>query len=107
MATDAFGRLKVCSPLNTFDYYPTTLSSSSGLDQDVWITQTNGTGTASYNTSNFIALSVSNTGDYVIRKSKQPMDYEPGKGRQLIITGVMMAGSVGSNNVVSRMGVFQ
>jgi hypothetical protein len=105
MATDSFGRLRVCASLNTFDYYPTPLSSTSNLDQDIWITRTNGSGSATFNTQNFIELSVSNTNDYVLRYTKQPMDYEPGKGRQVFMTGVLVNGTVGTNSITSRMGV--
>lgn len=106
MALDAFGRLRVSNCFTTFNYYPSPLTSNSSLDIDKWINITNGNGTSSYNTDNYVNMSVSNTGDYVLRITKQPMEYQPGKSRLIYLTGVMLGESAGSDTLTSRIGLF-
>ena len=108
MATDAFGKLRTSNPFTTFDYYPAPISSQSGsgFDEGIWITTNNGSGATSFNSSNYINMAVSATGDYVIRKTKMPMEYEPGKSRCVMMTGVLLDTAIGSNTIVSRMGLF-
>jgi len=106
MALDAFGRLRVSNCFTTFNYYPSPLTSNSSLDIDKWVNITNGNGTSSYNTDNYVNMSVSNTGDYVLRITKQPMEYQPGKSRLIYLTGVMLGESAGSDTLTSRIGIF-
>jgi hypothetical protein len=106
MALDAFGRLRVSNCFTTFNYYPSPITVNSNLDIDTWVDITNGNGSSTYNTDNYINMSVSNTGDYVLRITKQPMEYQPGKSRLLFFTGVMLGESAGSDTLTSRIGLF-
>ena len=85
MALDAFGRLRVSNCFTTFSYYPSPITPNSNLDIDSWVDITNGNGVSTYNTDNYINMSILNTGDYVLRITKQPMEYQPGKSRLLFL----------------------
>lgn len=104
--SDAFGRLRVSNPFTTFEYRPNELTTGTSLDQDIWITTNNGTATSTYNSNNYINMTCSADGDYVIRQTKLPMLYQPGKSRLMMFTGVMFSRSVSSDTVVGRMGLF-
>ena len=47
IALDAFGRLRVSENFTTFNYYPSTLSATTTLDIDVFISKQNGGTTTS------------------------------------------------------------
>ena len=106
MALDAFGRLRVSNCFTTFNYYPSPITPNSNLDIDSWVDITNGNGVSTYNTDNYINMSISNTGDYVLRITKQPMEYQPGKSRLIYLTGVILGESSGSDLLTSRIGLF-
>ena len=106
MALDAFGRLRVSNCFTTFNYYPSLITSNSNLDIDNWVNITNGNGLSTYNIDNYVNMSISNTGDYVLRITKQPMEYQPGKSRLIYLTGVMLGESSGSDTITSRIGIF-
>lgn len=106
MSLDAFGRLRVSNCFTTFNYYPSPITANSNLDIDNWVNITNGNGSSSYNTDNYVNLSISNTSDYVLRMTKQPMEYQPGKSRLIYLTGVMLGESAGLDTLTSRIGLF-
>lgn len=106
MSLDAFGRLRVSNCFTVFNYYPTPLTENNNLDIDTWVNITNGSGSSSYNSNNYIEMSVENSGDYVLRMTKQPMEYQSGKSRLVYLTGVMLGESVGSDTLTSRLGLF-
>lgn len=108
MSIDSFGRLRTSHPQTLFDYYPSPKSSStnSSLDEDIWVNITGGLGSINFNSSNYMDLLVSATGDYVSRYTKQPMEYQPGKSRLIYMTGVLLSNPIGSNTITSRMGLF-
>lgn len=106
MALDAFGRLRVSNCFSTFNYYPSPITPNSNLDIDNWVNITNGNGVSTYNIDNYINMSISTTDDYVLRISKQPMEYQPGKSRLIYLTGVMLGESAGSDTLTSRIGLF-
>lgn len=75
MALDAFGRLRVSESFSTFSYYPSPITANTDLDIDVWVRRQSG-GTQTYNTKNYIEMSISGTGStYSLRTTKQPMIY--------------------------------
>ena len=106
MASDAFGRLRVSDMFSLFDYYVSPQSTET-LDVDIWVGGTTGTGTITYNSANnYIKLLVQASGDYAIRYTKIPMEYQPGKSRLLYISGTLLSGAVNSNTLVARVGLF-
>ena len=106
MALDAFGRLRTSGCFTTFSYYPSLLTNNSSLDIDTWVSLEGGTGSASYNSNNYINMSVSATNDYVVRITKQPMEYQPGKSRLIYITGTMLGESIDGDTLTTRLGLF-
>ena len=106
-ALDAFGRLRTSDCFTTFNYYPSPLSTTTNLDIDVWVTDTNGTDTPTYNSQNFINMPINTAptpSTYSLRTTKQPMIYQPGKSRLIYMTGVLM--TTISPNTTSLMGLF-
>ncbi len=105
MSTDALGRLRTANPFTIFNYYP-SIRTSTNLDQDIWYSSVGGTSTQTYNTDNYVAMTINNNNDYCIRLTKSPMEYQPGKSRLILNTCVPLFGTVGSNIVTSRIGIF-
>jgi hypothetical protein len=106
MALDAFGRLRTSECFTTFSYYPSLLTNNSSLDIDTWVTLTGGSGSATYNNDNYINMSVSATNDYVVRITKQPMEYQPGKSRLIYLTGTMLGENINGDTLTTRLGLF-
>jgi hypothetical protein len=106
MALDAFGRLRTSENFTTFNYYPSSLSTPTTLDIDVFVSRQNG-GAQSYDTQNFINMPITTgTINYSLRTTKQPMIYQPGKSRLIFMTGVLMATIPPTATTTSRMGIF-
>lgn len=103
MATDVYGRLRISDTFTIFNYYPTPLTANSNLDENKWISSTSG-GTQTYNSQNFINMSITGSNKYIIRYSKFPLIYQSGKSRLVYISGVLMASS-GTNNE-ARIGLY-
>jgi hypothetical protein len=104
MALDAFGRLRTSDCFTTFNYYPSSLSTNTNLDIDIWVTSGNG-GTQTYSSQNYINMPISGVGTtYSLRTTKQPMIYQPGKSRLIYMTGVLM--TTISADTTSQMGLF-
>lgn len=73
---DAFGRLKIAEPFTIFDNSLT----NENADTLFWSDLINGTATAVYDRSTSKkTLTTVNTGDYVVRQTKQRMKYQPAK----------------------------
>ena len=106
MALDAFGRLRTSECFTTFSYYPSLLTNNSSLDVDTWVTLEGGLGSATYHNDNYINMSVSSTNDYVVRITKQPMEYQPGKSRLLYITGTILGENLNGDTLTTRLGLF-
>ena len=119
MATDAFGRLRISNIYNLFEYYPSSISSTttstSDPDVDIWVNdKVNGASIASatieFDSSNTkVNLSCGNSGDISTRFTKLPMRYQPGKSRLFYFSGVPLEeGRVnnGSETFKSRIGIF-
>lgn len=108
MSRDTFGRIRTTNSFTLYNYYPTPLTSSR-IDDDILTKYTNGSGTVSYNSSNYIGLTCNLTGDNVLVQSKQPMEYLSGKSQLIYITGVLLSrilgGTIGEV-FVSRMGLY-
>lgn len=97
--TDAFGRLRVSSPLTLFD------SSHRYSDNGLWATANTTGGAAAFNTDQgLVDLSVTATsGSSVIRETKKVFAYQPGKSLLVLNTFVM---SPVKPNLVQRVGYF-
>lgn len=110
MATDAFGRLRTSEPFTTFNYYPSPAFIDTS-DNDVWVRDASNGGSISYDaSSNFIKLDISGgsgTNKYAIRTTKVPMDYQPGKSRLIMMSGVMMTPvpTISGEQIFSRVGL--
>ena len=109
MAIDAFSRLRVSNPFTIFDYQPGSISSDSGSNYDagIWKSGKTGSGNVTYNsTNNYINLQISTDGDYTYRTSKAPIDYQPGKSRLVMMTGVLLdrITNLSANKLKARMG---
>lgn len=106
MSLDGFGRLRTVNCFTTFNYYVSPITENSSLDIDVWVT-TNSGGTATYSSNNYVELSATTNDYYVIRTTKQPMEYQPGKCRLIYMTGVLLAESLISGDTLSaKIGLF-
>jgi hypothetical protein len=109
MATDAFGRLRTSEPFTTFNYYPSP-SYIDTSDNDVWVRDTSN-GTITYDIStNLIKLDISGgagANKYATRTTKLPMDYQPGKSRLIMMSGVMMTPvpTASGEQIFSRVGL--
>lgn len=107
MATDAFGRLRTSEPFTTFNYYPSPMYNDTS-DNDVWIRDKSTNGDILYDSSNnLIKLTVTAAAnEYAIRTTKVPMDYQPGKSRLIMMSGVMIDPvPAAGQQVYTRMGL--
>lgn len=100
---DAFGRLRVSSPLTLFD------SSHRFADNDLWNEDTSGTASSTFNSdAGLVELDVGDTsGDEIIRETNKVFAYQPGKSLLILNTFVFdtpkanlrqRAGYFGSDN---------
>jgi len=98
-AYDAFGRLRVSSPLTIFDS-KNVMSKNNLFDEDL-----TGSGTVTYssNTSTVNLNTTTASGDKVIRQSKRVMSYQPGKSLLNLNTFVM---HTQEENLEQRVGMF-
>ncbi len=105
MALDAFGRLRISENFTLFNYYPTPHTPNNNYDIDRWITVSTGNISVSYNSANYISMLVNLGIGYVIRQSKMPMEYQPGKSRLLYFTGVLLGLPILGATVKSAIGI--
>ena len=96
---DAFGRLRVSSPMTLFD------SSHRYRDNNLWSTLSANGGSVSFNASQgLMNLNVTNTaGASAIRETTKVFSYQPGKSLLVMNTFVMASSA---NNLRQRVGYF-
>ena len=96
---DAFGRLRVSSPMTLFD------SSHRYKDNNLWSTLSANGGSVSFNTSQgLMELNVTNTaGASAIRETTKVFSYQPGKSLLVLNTFVMNAPKT---NLRQRVGYY-
>ena len=96
---DAFGRLRVSSPLTLFD------SSHRYADNGLWSTSASTSGSATFNSSQgLVDLAVtSSSGSEVIRETIKVFAYQPGKSLLVLSTFVM---SPAKTNLRQRVGYY-
>jgi len=99
MATDAFGRLRVSSPLTLFD------SSHRYRDNGLWNTSTASGGAAVFSPNEgLVNLNVNTTnGSEVLRETAKVFSYQPGKSLLVLNTFVM---APAQTNLRQRVGYF-
>ena len=99
-ATDAFGRLRISSPLTLFD------SSHRYADNGLWSTQTANGGAAAFNANEgLVALTTTTTsGSKVYRETTKVFSYQPGKSLLVLNTFVMEPAKVGLRQRVGYYG---
>ena len=97
-ATDAFGRLRVSNPLTLFD------TQNRYFDHDLFSTKLTGSGNSTYNAnSSTFLLTVSGTGDSVIRETYKTFIYQPGKSLLVLNTFAM---NTPTASLTQRVGYF-
>jgi hypothetical protein len=98
-AGDAFGRLRISSPLTLFD------SSHRYRDNGLWATSTGTGGTYAFSSGEgLINLNVTTaSGAQVIRETTKVCSYQPGKSLQIMSTFVMASGKA---NLRQRVGYY-
>jgi len=96
---DAFGRLRVSSPLTLFD------SSHRYADNGLWSTSASTSGSATFNSSQgLVDLTVtSSSGSEIIRETIKVFAYQPGKSLLVLSTFVM---SPAKTNLRQRVGYY-
>jgi hypothetical protein len=98
---DAFGRLRISDVKTLMDISHTFDSGSTMIDEKL----TNG-GSSSYDSNaSCIIISVSASGDQVIRQSRKYCIYQPGKSLLIKITGILN-GDSNDSNTASRLGYY-
>ena len=101
MANDAFGRLRVSSPLTLFD------SSHRYADNGLWNTSTSTGGTAVFSANEgLVDLNVTTaSGSQVLRETLKVFSYQPGKSLLVLNTFVMSSAKAGLTQRVGYYGV--
>jgi len=100
MNYDAFARQRVSNPYTLYDF-----TSVYGKDPLRLTEEISGAGASSTeNADSFIEMAVTNTGESVIRQTKEYIPYQPGKSRLIYMTGVLVNSL--SSQVISRFGCF-
>lgn len=96
---DAFGRLRVSSPLTLFD------SSHRYADNNLWATSTTGTAAATFSANEgLVNLTVGTaSGDQIIRETTKVFSYQPGKS--LLVMSTFVFGDA-KENLRQRVGYY-
>ncbi len=96
---DAFGRLRVSSPLTLFD------SSHRYADNNLWATSTTGTAAATFSANEgLVNLTVGTaSGDQIIRETTKVFSYQPGKS--LLVMSTFVFGGA-KENLRQRVGYY-
>lgn len=99
-AVDAFGRQRVSNPFTLFD------SSHRFKDNNLWVTATTGTATATFNSAQgLVDLTVNNAENTeVIRETTKVFSYQPGKSLLVMNTFVMSPAKAGLRQRVGYYG---
>ena len=98
-SVDAFGRVRVSSPMTLFD------SSHRFSDNDLWVDKITGTAAATFSANEgLINLSVGTaSGDEIIRETTKVFSYQPGKS--LLVMSTFVFGEAKAN-LRQRCGYF-
>jgi hypothetical protein len=96
---DAFDRMRVSEPVTLFEDNPIFDKSPS-----VWDETLTGGATSTHNANSYISMVVSGAGDSVIRQTYEYVDYQPGKSKLSLFTGVL--NRTPTAGVVCRMGQY-
>jgi hypothetical protein len=97
-SSDAFGRLRTSSPNTLLDAKQLYGTRDYLFDQ-----VRNGTGDSLFTLGDScINMTTLNSGDYVIRQTKQRFNYSPGKSIQALMTGTLGT----QTNILKRVGLF-
>lgn len=99
-AVDAFGRQRVSNPFTLFD------SSHRFKDNNLWVTATTGTATATFNANQgLVDLTVNNAENAeVVRETTKVFSYQPGKSLLVMNTFVMSPAKAGLRQRVGYYG---
>ena len=99
-AVDAFGRQRVSNPFTLFD------SSHRFKDNNLWVTATTGTATATFNANQgLVDLTVNNAENAeVVRETTKVFSYQPGKSLLVLNTFVMSPAKAGLRQRVGYYG---
>jgi hypothetical protein len=96
--SDAFGRLRVSNPLTLFD------TQARYFDHGQFVSGITGSATSTYNAnSSTFLLSVSGTGDSIIRETTKTFIYQPGKSLLALTTFAM---NTPTSGVTQRVGYY-
>lgn len=99
---DAFSRLRVSNPYTLFEFNSITGKNPLYIDE-----ATTGAATSTWIDDSYISMTVSNTGDAVIRQSHDYVLYQPGKSKLIFMTGVLYTDpSPSADNIIARIGAF-
>jgi hypothetical protein len=98
MQTDAFGRLRVSQPYTLFDS-----QNQEGIDAQFSTALTGGGAVSFDNNESSVLMTVSSSGDSVVRQSFRRMSYQPGKSLLFLATTVM---GPTATNLRQRVGYF-
>lgn len=97
-SNDSFGRFRMSQPLTLFASKQLFDSSPLFFDQE-----TNGTGAGAFQSGESRTdMTTAADGDWVVRQSKQRLDYQPGKSQRIFCTFTASQ----ETNVVKRIGYF-
>jgi hypothetical protein len=98
---DAFGRLKVSNPATLLDITHTKDKNNLLVHELLF-----GGATSTHDSdSSSVLMTVTSNNDRVVRQSRKTLVYQPGKSLFVILTGVINAGTNGTDTI-SRMGYF-
>lgn len=100
-AFDAFGRIRVSTPLTIFD--SKLLYNKNTLSWDENITNNSGNATSTHSSGNACVNMYVEFDDRIIRQTYQRFNYQPGKSQLFFFTGVLGSGGTG---IISRIGAF-
>lgn len=100
MNVDAFSRVRVSEPITLFEYAPIFDKASTEWEEVVHGTSASSTIT----TNSYIAMRVAAADDVVIRQTYEYIDYQPGKSKLSLFTGVLNV--TPSLGVVARLGQY-
>lgn len=99
---DAFGRLRVSNPFVVLNLNQVLTNSAEKYDQI-----TSGTGAITYSSlASFSALTVSSTTGRAVRQSKYYINYQAGKSKLILMSGVFATNGAPSSQIISRIGHF-
>ena len=97
--SDAFGRLRVSNPYTLLEFNQIQDKNEFLIDELI-----SGAGTSTH-TGSYTSMSVTGSGDSVIRQTHEYVLYQPGKSRLVLMTGVLSVDPA-TQNTISRIGSY-